>query len=213
MSNNEIVDGILNRMDYVQYCGNKDNLSCIMHFFLVDASYQTFLKFKWDASGKEKKLLDSWRRGYELFFADFKAAYTKDQYAAILDKVDDFEDYLSHHLNIAEIAVQEADNTIPLDVQLRSSACWLSNLLANDAKDFYGEIWKTRLHEPKKNRYIEQVCRASFEYGKRWNKALYLTEKQIKRIEDSVHIIANKICDWVVKDYEKEIEKKDGNIK
>lgn len=90
---------------------------------------------------------------------------------------------------------------------MRGSCCWMANLLANDARDFYGEIWNTRLRQPMTNRYIDQVCKASKDYGKRWDKTLYLTDRQIKRIEDSVHVIANKICDWLVADYYKEIDK------
>ncbi len=208
MSNNEIVDGILNRMGYTQYAGNKDNLSACMHFFLLDASYQAFRSVKWKAEGKEKKWLDKWAEGYRLFFADFRAAYTPDQYGAILDKVDDFEEYISHHLFIAEIAVQEAANDEEWELQKEHSRCWLANLLANDAKDFFGEVWKTARHQPLQNRYINQICQASKEYGRRYDRTLYLTENKIKRIEDSVRVIANKICLWVVEDYEKEKEKK-----
>lgn len=192
-------------MGYTQYSGNLDNLSAIMHFFLMDASYQAFLSVKWEAEGKYKPWLKRWRDGYKLFFSDFKAAYTKDQYNSILDKVDAFEEYLSHHLFIAEIAVQEASNDEEIKIQRENSRCWLANLLANDAKDFYGEVWKTGLHQPLHNRYIDQVCKASKEYGRKYDKTLYLSDKQIDRIQTSVQVIANKICAWVVDDYKNEI--------
>ena len=208
MSNEEINDAILKRMGFTQYHGNKDNLSAIMHFFLMDASYQTFLRRKWEGKGVEKKILDTWREGYRLFFAEFRSAYTREQYNGILDKVDDFEEYLQHHLYIAEIACQETDNKEPIDIQNEVSCCWMANLLANDARDFYGEVWKTGKHQPLRNRYIDQVCQASKAYGRRHDKTLYLTERQIKRLEDSVHVIANKICEWVVKDYNDEKARK-----
>lgn len=213
MSNEDIVNAMLKRKGYVQYAGNKDNLSAIIHFFLMDASYQTFMRRKWDCQGKEKRILKDWSEGYRLFFVDFKSAYTQDQYNGILDKVDDFEASLAHHLNIAEIALQEAGNDEPLEIQKEVSCCWMANLLANDARDFYGEVWKTGLNHPMHNRYIDQVCRASKEYGKRHDKTLYLSDRQIKRIEDSVHVIANKICEWVFKDYENEKAKKYGTGK
>lgn len=197
-------------MGFTQYKGNQDNLSAVMHFFLIDASYQVFLSVKWPEDWKYKKILDRWREGYRLFIADFKAAYTKDEYNDILDKVDDFEEYIKHHLFIAEIAVQEAANDEEMRLQTETSRCWLANLLANDAKDFYGEVWKTGRHQPLQNRYINQVCFASKEYGRRYDKTLYLKDSQIKRIEDSVHVIANKICAWVVDDYEKEINGRKG---
>ena len=205
MTNREINRAILKRMGFTQYHGNQDNLSAIMHFFLMDASYQAFMSVKWTAEGKYKSILKRWHEGYNLFFADFRAAYTQEEYAAILDKVDDFEEYLSHHLFIAEIAVQEAANDEEAAIQRETSRCWIANLLANDAKDFYGEVWKTGRHQPLQNRYINQVCAASKDYGRRYDRTLYLKDSQIKRIEDSVHVIANKICFWVVRDYEKEI--------
>lgn len=205
ITNKEINECVLKRMGFRQYKGNKDNLSAIMHFFLIDASYQVFLSVKWPEDGKYKNLLDVWRRGYALFFADFKTAFTPDQYNDILDKVDAFEEYIKHHLFIAEIAVQEAGNDEKIEIQVENSRCWLANLLANDAKDFYGEVWKTGLHQPLQNRYINQICHASKEYGRRYDRTLYLTQKQIDRIQNSVQVIANKICEWVVNDYEKEI--------
>ena len=204
-TNRAINEGILKRLGFVQYKGNLDNLSAIMHFFLMDASYQTFLSVDWPAEGKYKVFLDEWHKGYIHFFADFKAAYTKDQYSDILDKVDDFEEYLKHHLFIAEVAVQEAGNDEEMRIQIENSRCWLANLLANDAKDFYGEVWKTGLHQPMQNRYINKVCYASKEYGRRYDRTLMLSQRQIDRIQDSVQVIANKICEWVVNDYKREI--------
>lgn len=213
ITNAEINNAILRHKGYKQYEGNKDNLSSCIYFFLMDASFSFFKDVKAQkVSGIQKKLRGQMELGYHLFFKDFFSAFNHEQTDYILEKVDDFEDYLAHHLNIAEIAIQECDNSRPMEVQREESRVWLCNILASDAQDFHGECWKIRSKEqlikPLYNPYINQVIKASKEYAKaRFGEGPSVTDKQFKRVQDSVRVIARKVADWLVADYYKEIAK------
>lgn len=207
MTNKEINEAYLKHRGYHQIKGNKDNLSMMMHFFLMDASKQIFDKdVKTQVcAGKQKIHMSRWKDGYYLFFKKFFLAFNQEQIDFLLDKVDAFEEYIQHHLDIAEIAMQECDNSIPIETQRELSRAWLCNLLAADAQDFHGECWRTSRNKPLFDPDIDRVLAASKEYSRlRFGEGNILTEKQFKRVQDSVKVIARKICDFVYGDYVKE---------
>ena len=216
MTNKEINDALLAKRGYRQYEGNKDNLSPLMYFFLMDASKQVFDKSvsKQKVAGPQKALMNRMKEGYHLFFKDFFSAFNQEQTEFLLDKVDAFEEYISHHLFIAEIAVQECDNARPMDEQKEISQTWLCNILAADAQDFHGECWKTGKRQPLYDRYIDQVLKASKEYSRlRFGEGPILTEKQFKRVQAAVQVVAKKVCAWIYSDYQNEIANKDDTAK
>ena len=204
VTNQEINEALLSRRGYKQYKGNKDNVSALMYFFLMDASQQIFAKdvTKQECSGMQAKLMGRMRDGYHLFFKNFFAAFNEEQTDYLLDKVDAFEQHIQHHLDIAEIAMQECDNDKPNEVQREVSRMWLCNLLAASAQDFHGECWRTGRNHPLFDRYIDQVLKASKEYARlRFGEGPDLTEKQFNRVQLAVRIIAKKTCQWLYHDY------------
>ena len=208
MTNAEINIALLDKRGYKQYEGNKDNLSPLMFFFLMDASFQVFSKSikRQKCSGTQKVFRNRMAEAYRLFYADFYSAFTEDQKDYILDKVDAYEELIEHDLLIAEIAIQECDNSRPLGEQKEQSQTWLCNLLASDAQDFHGECWKTGQRQPLINRYIDQVIKASKEYSRlRFGDGPTLSEKQFKRVQDSVKVLANRTVRFIYDDYLKEI--------
>ena len=212
MSNKEINEAILKKRGYTQYEGNKYNLSALMYFFMMDASRQFFPDVeKQECTGKQKKLRNQMAEGYHLFFKNFFSAFTMEQADYLLEKVDDYEAQLAHHFHIAEIAIQECDNDKPMELQQEISRVWLCNILAADAQDFHNECWKTGKKKPLNDRYIEQVIRASKEYSRlRFGLGPILSEKQYKRVQLAVKIIAKKTVQWIVDDYKKEIANDKG---
>ena len=204
MTNQEINNALLRRRGYTQYRGNKDNVSALMYFFLMDASQQIFSKdvAKQPCSGMQSRLMGRMREGYHLFFKNFFAAFNPDQIDYLLEKADAYEDFIQHHVDIAEIAMQECDNGRPIEEQREISRCWLCNLLAASAQDFHGECWRTGRNQPLFDRYIDQVLKASKEYSRlRFGEGPELTEKQFNRVQLSVRIIAKKTCEWLYQDY------------
>lgn len=211
MTNKEINEALLKKRGYKQYVGNKDNLSPLMYFFLADASFQVFDKnvSKQVCKGMEKVYMNRMREGYHLFFKNFFSAFSLEQTDYLMDKVDEFEAHIQHHLDIAEIAIQECYNSQPIEIQRELSRTWLCNLLAADAQDFHGECWKTGNVQPLYDPYLDRVLKASKEYSRlRFGEGPVLTDKQFSRVQLAVKVIARKTSEWIYEDYLKEIEKK-----
>lgn len=209
MRNQEINEAILRNRGYHQYQGNKDNLSSIMFFFLMDASFQVFKDVSTQkCSGLQKQYMTRMKDGYHMFFKNFFRAFNLEQTDFMLDKVDAYEEMLAHHLDIAEIAIQECDNSMPIEQQRELSRTWLCNMLAADAQDFHAECWKTGSRQPLFDPYIDRVLKASKEYARlRFGEGPTLTDKQFNRVQAAVRIIAKKTVAWIVDDYNKEIGK------
>lgn len=207
-NNTEINEALLKKRGYRQYEGNKQNLSPIMYFFLMDAAKQIFdgSVGKQECSGQQKVMMTRMQDGFHFFFKDFFSAFNQEQTDFIIDKADEFEEQIAHHLEIAEIAIQECVNNLPIERQREISKVWLCNLLAADAQDFHGECWKTGGKQPLKDRYIEQVVNASKLYSKyRFGDGPIISEKQFGRVQASVKVIAKKTVNFLYQDYLREI--------
>ena len=218
MTNREINEAIYKRRGYKQVQGNMDNLTSIVYFFLLDASKQVFDKGvrKQPCKGLQKKYMNQMKEAYHAFFSNFFSAFNQEQTDYIIDKADEFEEFIQHHLDIAEIALQECDNSLPIETQRELSQTWLCNLLANDAQDFHGECWKTASGQPLYDPYIDRVLKASKEYSRlRFGEGRTLTQKQFDRVQAAVKVVANKMCTWLYEDYKREINgttKKNGTV-
>lgn len=211
MTNREINEAIYKRRGYKQVQGNMDNLTSIVYFFLLDASKQVFDKGvrKQPCKGLQKKYMNQMKEAYHIFFSNFFSAFDQDQTDYIIDKADELEAFIQHHLDIAEIALQECDNSLPIEAQRELSQTWLCNLLANDAQDFHGECWKTATGQPLYDPYIDRVLKASKEYSRlRFGEGRTLTQKQFDRVQAAVKVVANKICQWLYEDYNREINER-----
>lgn len=210
MTNQDINNALLRKRRYLQYKGNKDNITALMYFFLMDASQQIFAKdvSKQNCSGMQARLMGRMRDGYHLFFKNFFSAFSAEQTDYILEKADAYESFIQHHVDIAEIAIQECYNSKPIEQQRELSRCWLCNFLAADAQDFHGECWRTGHGQPLFDPYIDRVLKASKEYTRlRFGEGPVLTDKQFKRVQLSVRIIAKKTCEWLYQDYLSQIDK------
>lgn len=208
MTNKEINEALLKKRGYKQYIGNKDNLSPLMYFFLMDASKMIYDSdmAKRECSGMELKMRNRVKEGYHLFFKDFFSAFNTEQQDYLIEKADEYEEFISHHLFIAEVAMMECVKDKPLERQREEAKAWLCNFLAGDAQEFHGECWRTGNHKPLYNRYIDQVAKASKEYSRiRFGEGEPLTEEQFNRVQDAVTVVARKTADWLVQDYYKEI--------
>ena len=211
MTNREINEAIYKRRGYCQVEGNMDNLTAIVYFFLLDASKQVFEKSirKQPCKGLQKKYKNKMADGFYTFFRNFFSAFNQEQTEYVIDKADEFEEFIQHHLDIAEIAIQECDNSLPIETQRELSQTWLCNLLAADAQDFHGECWKTASGQPLYDPYIDRVLKASKEYSRlRFGGGRTISQKQFDRVQAAVKVVANKICLWLYEDYKREINGK-----
>lgn len=212
MSNREINETYLKYRGYRQMQGNKDNLSMLMFFFMMDASKSFYDRSVAAMNPKHmsRRFKTRMDNAYHLFFKRFFTPFTDEQNEYILDKVDAYEKEMEHHFLIADIAMQEANNDKPTEFQQNLSRAWLANLLAADAQDFHKECWLDGRGKPTCDVYIDQFLKASKEFAKlEFGEGPYITDRQFNRIQKAVKVIANKTMDFIYRDYLKETGQND----
>lgn len=218
MTNKEINEAIHSYRGVKNFRGDLNSLSAVTYFFLMDAAYQVFdkrirpLQYK----HKEKQVVGRIRAAFNDFFDRFFAAFSQDQREYLIDKADEMETYLEHHIEVARFQMTNCCIGEPADVQNRIADLWLCNRLAYEAMGHYGETWKKSGFKLRGAIYTKEDRESRMEtviqQTKDLSKSLFgegaeVKEKYYKQIVLAMEILTKKIAEWVVNDYNNELRK------
>lgn len=218
MTNKAINDAIHRFRGVKNFRGDLDSLSAVTYFFLMDASYQIFdkrvrpLQYK----HQHKQLVGRIRSAYNAFFDRFFAAFNDEQREYLIEKADEMEAALAHHIEVAKIQMMNCCIDETQEVQDRISDIWLCNRLAYEAMAHYGETWKrggfkirgavytTEDRDPNIEVVVKQTKNLSaFLFGD----GAEVKDKYYVQISLAMSILTKKIAAWVVDDLKNEKEK------
>lgn len=220
MTNKEINESIHRFRGVKNYHGDLDSLSAVVYFFLMDASYQVFVKRVRPLPHRHqaKKIVSEISAAYNAFFERFFAAFDLDQRDYLNDKAEEMEQALEHHIEVAKLQMMNCCIEETPEIQERISDIWLCNRLAYEAMRHYGVTWKSRgftlygvlYTKEDRDRNIEKVIKLT----KNLSQFLYgddaaVKEKHIAQINLSMSILTKKVASWVTKDYAKEKKEDD----
>ena len=214
LRNADICNAILKHYGLRQYSGNMDNLSSLMHYFLMDAAYTMWQGTRdMECKRMAKKRRNEVGATFDKFFREFRTAFSDEEAEFLLDKVDDFEKTIEHDLFLCRIAIMEVFNDYPLSEQSDIASVWCTNYLAYEAQGFHKTCYRTR---PSKffrmgNEAVHPdiqdiICATKDLAVEKWGLDGTMSEKKAKRVADSIRALVNKIANWCLMDYKKEIE-------
>lgn len=216
MSNKEINEAIHRFRGVKEFNGNLNSLSAVTYFFLMDASYQVFTDKIRPIPHKQlaKKIVGGISDSYNLFFERFFAAFNADEKDYLIDKADEMEQALEHHIYIARIALMEIYNERPLPEQEQIADIWVANKLAYEGMCAYSETWKKdgftfwgKIYtKGDRDKQMEAVVKGTFNLSKMLfgGESEIVEEKKLQRIKLAMTILTNKIREWVVGDFKKQ---------
>lgn len=216
MTNKQINEAIHRYRGVKGFNGNLNSLSAVTYFFLMDASYQIFdkkirtLPFK----HQDKKLIGRIRQAYNDFFDRFFAAFNQEERDYLIDKADEMEAFLEHHIEVARMQMLQYCIDEPLERQNQIADLWICNRLAYEAIKSYAKTWKKggfKLRgaiytKPDRNGDMETVIEQTMNLSK----SLYVDEvgkkdKYLKQVCLAVSILTKKFREWVDADYQREL--------
>lgn len=216
MTNVEINNAIHRYRGVKNFRGDLHSLSAVCYFFLLDASYQVFdkkikpLPFK----HQDKKLVGRIKQAYNDFFDRFFAAFSQEERDYLIDKADEMEAFLEHHIEVARMQMLNCCIDYPVEVQEQIADLWLCNRLAYEAMSHYAATWKKggfKLYgavytKQDRNKQLEVIVQQT----KNLSKSLFgdeddVKEKYLAQIHLSMSILTKKICEWVSEDYRREV--------
>lgn len=216
-SNKEINNAIHRFRGVKEYNGDLNSLSAVVYFFLMDASYQVFVKKVRPLPHRHqaKKKVSEISAAYNAFFERFFAAFDLEQRDYLNDKAEEMEQALAHHIEIAKIQRMNCCIEETPEVQERISDIWLCNRLAYEAMQHYGETWKSGgfkfrgmlFTKEDRDLNIEKVVKQT----KNLSQFLYgddasVKEKYLTQINLAMSILTKKIASWVIGDYKQETQ-------
>lgn len=217
MTNKEINNSIHKYRGVKDYNGDLNSLSAVVYFFLMDSSYQLFVKKvrPLPHRHKAKKMVSEIGAAYNAFFERFFAAFDLEQRDYLNDKAEEMELALAHHIEVAKIQRMNCCIEETPEVQDRISDIWLCNRLAYEAMRHYGETWKSGgfkfrgmlFTKEDRDKNIEKVVKLT----KVLSKTLYgdeaeVKEKHLVQINLAMSILTKKITSWVIGDYKQELQ-------
>lgn len=187
------------------------DLSPIIHFFFMDCIRNMFERFDpMPLSNYNNKLKGKWKKAMKDFDDRFwipfkgKGEFKSEMQNFIIDKLDAYQQYIKHDIDIALLAWEESCNDLPEETRKYFSAAWLANRLAFNAQGAHAVQYKTRSGDGMIDKEIgcvqkstQDICLNAFPQD-------MVSVRKIKRIELAADVIANKTKAWLIVDSEED---------
>ncbi len=224
MTNKQINESIHKYRGVKGFNGDLNSLSAVIYFFLMDASYQVFskrvkpLKYKHE----DKQTVSRISKAYNAFFDRFFAAFNQDERDYLIDKADEMEAHIEHHVEVARIQMMNCCIEESQEVQERLTDLWLCNRLTYEAMGHYGATWKRGGFKMRGALYTKEDRDPNMETVIKQTRNLSLSlygeggevkEKYYNQLQLAMQILTKQIAAWVLEDYKKELNENSNRQK
>ena len=222
MTNREINEALHKFRGVKEFNGDLNSLSAVIYFFLMDASYQVFsksvrpLKYR----HQDKQTINRISGAYNAFFERFFTAFSEEQRDYLIDKADEMEAFIAHHVDVAKLQMMNCCIDETPEVQERLAEIWLCNRLAYEAIAYYGAMWKRGGFKLRGTVYTKEDRDIHMEAIIKQTRNLSLSvygeggivkEKYYNQLNLAMNILTKKVAEWVIEDYKKEVYEQSNN--
>lgn len=201
IDNKQLVDAYLHRHGLRRTKGEDESFAPLLPFLMLDAMLNLYEKDikKIPCSQMMRHQRNLWTNNYSLFNRDFFSCFNQEQKDAIIDKMDEYESYLEHHIFIAKIQIMECINFLPMDKQNGVASCLLCNILAQSAQIVWRDIYKNGRMQGKENPYIRNIQKWSYEFMNTYygGELPNVNCNESKGVRDAVTILCNKMVEFL----------------
>lgn len=189
----------------------------LLPLIMMDAQYQLYRKYihPLQCKHKLKQVKRDWVRSYTEFNRDVFKVMDGDQTDRLVDLMDNFEEHIQHHIDIAMYAFMECAMECDLETRKVISACLLCNAIAQSAQIVWGDVYKgiknhahqvanllfvSSNYEDKENKNIERVRYKAYEFARLFYQGTENIQcNQSKRVSDAMSVLCKQMVGWLVK--------------
>lgn len=203
MTNSELVETYLEKQGMRRIKGTNEDFSPLLPYLMLDAVYQMWCKTikPIECKFELNKYKNTWNKNYNEFNRQFFNCFNIEQRDAIIDKMDDFEQYIGNDITIAKVQVMNCINFETLDRQDVLATCMLCSILAQSARIVWGRVYKNAKFHDEKNGYISTIEKSiknfmDTYYGK--GKPNIKCDED-KKVSDAVSVLCKKMIYWLYK--------------
>ena len=200
--------------------GDMNVLTSLVHFFLLDASYDNFRKNvkTLPLKHENKRIVKKMQETYDTFFTKFFAPFSLDQRIYLGDKSDALREHIANDVERARLAMMDCCSEEPIEIQTEIANIWLCNRFASEAQVFYQKTWKKDgfklrgilFTKPDTDKEIDGILKYSLELTERlFGRGEDVTPKHYEKFQACVAALTRKICEFLSNDYRQEIARKD----
>lgn len=201
MTNKEIVDAYFLAHGFRQTKGDAQDFSPMLPLLILDEVYtmyrKTILPITCTHEMKQAKKL--WSESYNDFNRDFFRCFTAEQRDAIMEKMDNFEEYIAKDEMIAKVQIMNGLSFEPLERQEIIATCVLCSILVQSAQVVWRRIYKNRRQEDTENIHLKNIRRGITKFGD----AYYGKNKPIVRLDENpqvagaVSVLCRNMIKWL----------------
>lgn len=181
--------------------GREDNVLPLLPFLIMDAQYQIYCSdiAPIPCTQAKKQVKKKWIKAYNDFNKDFFRCFNQEETDFLIEQMDRFEEYISHHIKVAKVAIlnflqEEGD----LEDRKVLAACMMCNVLAQSAQIIYRRMYRDAFMNPEENADLRAVANSAYQFSLFYptkTRNLNLTESA--DIMKSVDVLCKKIINWI----------------
>lgn len=202
----------------VRYCENfgwhlkpGEPFNChktFLPYFCMDAALQEWIRFKRNHKTPKlrfetRKMANDISEAFREYSAKYRAIFTPGQVDFLLELTDIFEEFITHHLVVAEVAYMNAvSHFMDFKVQQDSGSLWLVNMIAAAGQGWYAVINpKNCMGGNRMDQHLGAVLVKTRElsnalYGTEHN---FVTEESANKMNDAIQALINVVERWVAR--------------
>lgn len=178
------------------------SLEPILPFLMLDCMFQIYNKEIKPVQCRHemKHLRKVWMRNYTTLNNQFFRAFNVAQRDEVIDKMDDFENYIQNDLMIAKVAVMNELSDLDFKDANICASCMLCNIFAQSAQIVWSKVYATRSGRNSENPYIsgiEASCKRFMDLYHSTVSTRNVNPNNSKQIVTSVDILCHKMIKWL----------------
>lgn len=203
MTNDEICDKFLASMGYTRVSGH--TLEPVLPALMLDLNYQIFQQEVKPLNCKQnmKVFKNRWIDAYNRFNTRFFKAFTQDEADEVIDRMDEFENWIANDVMITKVQIMNLLDDLPFETAKTCASLMIANILAQSAGIVWSHCYKTKSGYDCKNMDIYAIERASASFMNLYHKAISqrnVKPSESKPICDAVDVLCNKMIKFLYKD-------------
>lgn len=199
MTNIELVEKYLHSIGMKLVTGS--TLETLLPFLIMDCQYQLYTKdiAHLPAKRELKKIRNQWIESYNRFNRSLFDAFSIEEQDEIVDRMDDFANYIQNDLVIAKVAMMDVAKKLPLETQNVIGSCLMCNALAQMAQIIWGKVYHNRRNESMFNREIDGVRKFSWRFLNMYYKEDENISCNVESVNTTIDILCRKVIKWLYK--------------
>lgn len=178
-----------------------NTLETLFPFLILDCQYQLYCKDIAPLPVKHelKKVRNQWIESYNKFNHRLFNAFNADEQDEIVDKMDDFSNYIQNDLIIAKVAIMDTVKHLSFEKQNVVGSCLMCNALAQMAQIVFGKVYHNNRNESMFSKEIDGVRKFSWKFLNMYYKENENISCNVEPVNNAIDILCRKSIKWLKK--------------